>query len=275
MKKLLFAILTMAIMLALVACNEGIVSVDIEIMNAAGAGTKTFDVRILKDSAEKPLEPGNIAEDNSKYLIGSIDDTVAMLQGICPLDDATIEIGETTDDYDTIIFSYSWANIDEYNEKTGKLAIEGSEIAAADITIDGDKLTFYEPAANQKNSIMWALKALNEDPELFNPKVGDVTVTPDDMAQIYDVTLTVGDTTETFRYTKTEDGTEIAENPDLSATGTVDAVGEEPTGEEPTNEDPTDEDESPKTGDYGIFTFVIMLFIAGSLLVAKKRVFNK
>lgn len=274
MKKLLLAFLAIAMLAVLVACDPAQVTTSIKITDTAGAGTKTFSAKILKDGQPKYLDKdGKIIEKNGKHWIGGVDKTVAKLNEVCPIEGATIEAGESTDAYDTIIFSYSWANIDEYNEKTKSLAIDGFDIADAELIVDGDNVTFKEPASNQFNSIMWALDTIYNDPELYD-LAGDTNIKNDSLAKIYDVKITIGDNTEQLRYTKDEEGTDIATNPDVEVTGNVAAAGEEPTGEEPTGEEPAAE-ESPKTADNGIVAFVTMLTIAGAaLLVTRKRVLN-
>lgn len=263
MKKFLLVLTTFVLLILLAGCHVGEVTSNIEITNTAGAGTKTINLKLVYDNGFK--RNGDPVEDNSKYLIGGTEGVLNTLKKNCALEDATFEITERNkeEDYDVITITYSFDSIDEYNEKTKIFADGHAEIEPATLTVDGDKVTFSEAGANLKNSILWGMKAVFHDPEVYDDN-NDSQVKEDNIASIFEVVVTVGDTSEEYHYNDAVPTT-------MEVTGTVPEPGEEPADETPAAGDETPV-ESPKTSDNGIMYLLVMVMLAGTaVLYTRKR----
>ncbi len=200
-KKVLLVVLMMITMLVLAACNEGMIYSDLKITDTDGAGTKTIKVKILHDDAicEAGENKGTLPVGNNfaLHLPKGTDPIVEKLELEKPLDDLTIV--KTVDKdakCDWITISYSFKDINEYNQKTKIMAQAfGRQIEDATIVVDGNNLTFAEHKDNLKKSIDWALSSIYNDEELFVPGTGN---SMDKFCRIHGINITIGENTVTY-----------------------------------------------------------------------------
>ncbi len=173
LKKLIILLLTLGVILTLTGCQEGIINSELEITDISGAGTRSFDVYIYKDGATN-LEGDEITL-NGAHLPGGTTSVVEKLIEACPLDDAVIEITESTDDYDVVTFSFEFDSIEDYNTKL-QLLLEGydedEEFQPASLIVNGSNVTFIESNVNTVYAVLWAMDAVYNDPEVYDPSAG-------------------------------------------------------------------------------------------------------
>ena len=262
--------MALVLVLGLAACQEGIINSELEITDTNGGGTKTISVHIYKTGALNTS--GDTIQKNDAHLPNGSQGIVDKLKAEIALEDAVVEIIESTDQYDVVGIIYTWNNIDEYNEKTKTLA-KGEETFPATIEVNGDEVTFTENPLNFERSIKWALEAVYNDPEVYDPLADGMNDNPvnfDEFANTFDYVIRIGADSETVDFSEARDNeTDVPSS--VTVTGTI---GEEPaegndetpvdetnTGNEdndpaddednvPTageNEDPTDEDDKEAT----------------------------
>lgn len=283
MKKLAILAVLLIPLLLLSACHEGMINSSVSITSKDGAGTKTIYVDILKDEAPIPgNKDGATVGNNSKFLLGGGNALKSKLEAICKLDGVTIT-NEDKGQFERVTLSYSFNSIADYNAKMKKLADGKGTITDAVLTVDGDSVTFTEPASNAYNSVLWAIEAVYGDAALYDKTgKGDVAnnpITIDQMAKIYDVEIAVNGTSKKVNLK------DMPQTVDVSATGTIvgaPAVDTAPEKNENTdNSTPNTESAgNPKTADTAypttvIFAAIAMVALGTAVALRKKALPNK
>lgn len=178
MKKKLFAIVAIAaiLVMALTGCQAAMVSSNVEV-NKDGSGTKTITAVILGDNSvipgteenESPSTVGN----NSKYLLVYGDDLAAKIKSYCALTDVTVTATEKDGDT-TVVITYSFTSMDDYNRKTKTLAKdEANMIEDATFTDNGDgTYTFKECSDNTQYTVDNIFESLFYDETAFDTSGG-------------------------------------------------------------------------------------------------------
>lgn len=267
MKKFAVLSILLAALMLLAACQEGMIYSTVSITSRDGAGTKTIYVDILKDDAPIPgNKDGATVGNNSKFLLGGGNALKAKLESIIKLDGVTIK-NEDKGQYERVTMTYSFSSIADYNAKLKKLADGKAEIKDAVLTVDGDNVTFTEPASNAYNSVLWAIEGVYNDAALYDKTgKGDVAnnpVTLDQMAKIYDVEVVVNGTSKKVNLKEMPQTTEI------SATGTIKSAAADTAAPAETTTT-----ENPKTSD-GSFTTILAFAILAVAAAATATIFRK
>lgn len=223
MKKLsrLF-ILVFAISILLTGCWKGDISSDTT-MNKGGEGTKTLTMELLKDDQPKPDGKGNV-DDNSQFFKGGFPALATWLQTHVP-EGYKVDVKEEATKY-VYSITYSFKDINEYNEKTKKLIGDAKyeELGLKPSTLTEEeakdsngknayKLTFTENKDVLYASAAWAVEGIFNDTNLFDPdphKTGAIGMT--DIYQLKSIKLKIGDAVKEFDLTKDENAslTEVA-----------------------------------------------------------------
>lgn len=220
MKRLSVIALFIVAIFILAGCQEGMISSSVNITSREGAGTKTIYVDIYKDSAKSPSYDGTV-DNNSKFMPAGVTGVADKIKSSCKLSGVTVKTDDKGD-FERISISYSFTSIADYNAKMKKLADGKAEILDAKLTVSGDKVTFTEPAENAYNSVLWALQAVYNDSAVFDKTgAGDNANNPttlEQMANFYDMKITVNGTSKTVNLK------EMPQTTELSVTGTIKAL---------------------------------------------------
>ncbi|MCM0647309.1 hypothetical protein NBE98_02835 [Clostridium swellfunianum] len=215
MKKLSrLIVLIFVVSMLLTGCWKGDISSDTA-MNRGGEGTKTITMELLKDNQPKPDGKGNV-EDNSQFFKGGFPALAAWLQKNVP-EGFKVDVKEEATKY-VYSITYSFKDINEYNEKTKKLIgnAKYEELGLKPSTLNEEeakdsngkkayKLTFTESKDVLYASSAWAVEGIFNDTNLFDPdphKTGAIGMT--DIYQLKSIKLKIGDTTKDFDLTKEE-----------------------------------------------------------------------
>ena len=268
MKKLCWVLVIALMILTFASCDAGRVRSSMEITSIEGAGTKTIICHVLNDDTEIPEYPGSQVGNNSPYFPNGMEAARELLQANIA-DGFTVEMTEESDRY-IFTITYSFENIDDYNEKTkmliGESVWDENEITDSTLTVNeqagGYEVTFSEDPNILVYSVRWAATILLEDTTGAYDKnaVENVDVTVDNIMQTYETQITIGDTEQTFI---------IGEF--VTATGFIAAAPVEET----TTETEDGETTNPVTGDdillYGILAVLALSASAFIVHRSKKR----
>ena|GEM_PF-1546133 len=282
MKKRIFSIILCVVcvagLLALSGCHEAMVSSELKITSREGAGTKTIIVDILDDAANIPVgqfvesEVGN----NSKFILKTGDALVTFLKSKVKLAGCEIK-SEKLSDRERITLSYSFTSIDDYNAKTKQLA-DGATLSAATLTVSGDNVTFKENPMATMQSISKLLRAVYNDPTVYDKQgggdMGGTDVTFEQMARLYNVTYDVaGKKVATDVYDMVAMGDDIV---DVSVTGVIKADATQAPGSATNTTAANSGGNNVNTGvENAVYPIVLLVISAAVAIVLKKRLLVK
>jgi len=276
--RILGVVLVLTLAFMLVACDRALVKSEMEINSTEGAGTKVIRVSILRDHKYSQADQ-DAGKTNSAFFPMGQQAVVDFFETVIP-DGVELEWTEEADEW-VYTFTYSFADIEEYNAMTKALVTEGVwdswELEEATLDVveveGGHEVTFTEMTRILEASIhiyFWYLHQPDQS-DIFDPTRNGVDPDGFSLGQNYKVAsinITVGDNSDLVDSDMQDLG--AFEESTFSVTGFFAAEVES---SEPAVETPI-EDENPETtpGDAGMAGIIAITLISGaSLLAGKKR----
>lgn len=192
MKKKIAALIAVisATAVVLVSCYSGIGKSDMTITSAAGAGTRTFSMAILKDGAVNPddsTKPVDQEFTSDGYFPKGIQAVVDLLNSKRPSGVPEIQCKEETDRY-VLSYTISFKDLADFNAQTKAIAgkyWDENNVQPAAITTSkasgGTKVTYTEDLMLDYVCDQWASHALFDDTTgVYNVTLANSAgVTPD------------------------------------------------------------------------------------------------
>lgn len=283
-KKILALLLVVSMIIILASCTAAHGMSSVTITSKEGAGTKTLVMSIPKCN-----DNGVPDEHQEKFFPKGHEPVREWLEETYGYE-VTFEEFDDRWDY-TMTFSFK--DIDDYNAKMKELMTETywldlAEEDIAELTVEevdgGYNVTLKESVFANKAAIAGIMSKLREQEDIFDWMYGtgdpNNKPQPDSHEDFIKVDVTVGDTTKTLAVdhptekSLTEEGAERF----FEVTGFISADAEQPGGEEtpaPSDNEETpkgndNEDKSPKTGDFFIVPFVILLLSSLIIITSRK-----
>ncbi|MFC5530526.1 hypothetical protein [Cohnella yongneupensis] len=177
MKKLSTVLAIVLLAFALTGCWGGEVKSSMTITSAAGAGSKTLTIVVLKDTATKPDNNGTV-DDNSTFFPNGMGAVTTFLKKSVP-SGFKVAFKEEKNDY-VYTITYAFKDIKDYNAKTKQLI--GSKVwkdnKLKDATLTsvttkgGKKVTFKEDASIVSTSVLELIKKVYANPDVYDPTHG-------------------------------------------------------------------------------------------------------
>lgn len=277
-KKILALLLVVSMIIVLASCTAAHGMSSVTITSKEGAGTKTLVMSIPKYN-----DNGVLDEHQEQFFPQGFEPVREWLEEHYGYE-VTFEEFDDCWDY-TMTFSFT--DIDDYNAKMKDLMTEEywldlAEEDMAELTVEevdgGYNVTLKESVFANKAAIAGIMSQLREQKDIFDYQYGtgndDNKPAPDSHEDFIKCEVTVGDKTEVLAvdHPTEKSLTDESMNPErfFEVTGFVSADADtEPPASEETPKD-EDEKESPKTGDYIIGPFVVLLLSSGLIIKSRK-----